>query len=85
MFWIEFAAQSSSEEVFLAIIDLRCFHETFQFLLKFICQKMKGHPSISGKKTIEESLVEASGIWVGEVVQDGLFKQYFVKIFLKLS
>ena len=36
---------------------------------------MVGDPSISGKKTVEESLVEASGIWGGEVFQDGLIKK----------
>jgi hypothetical protein len=35
---------------------------------------MKGDTSISGKRIIEESLVKASGKWVGEVFQDGLRK-----------
>ena len=33
---------------------------------------MRGDTSISGKKIVEESVVESSGIWGGEVLQDGL-------------
>ena len=34
---------------------------------------MKDDPSISGKKTVEESIVESSWMWVDGVFQDGLF------------
>ena len=34
---------------------------------------MKDDPSISGKKTVEESVVESSWMWVDGVFQDGLF------------
>ena len=33
---------------------------------------MKDDPSISGKKTVEESVVESSWMWVVGVFQDGL-------------
>ena len=33
---------------------------------------MKDDPSISGKKTVEESVVESSWMWVDGVFQDGL-------------
>ena len=33
---------------------------------------MKDDPSISGKKTVEESIVESSWMWVDGVFQDGL-------------
>ena len=36
---------------------------------------MKDDPSISGKKTVEESVVESSWIWVDGVFQDGLIKE----------
>ncbi len=35
---------------------------------------MKDDPSISGKKTVEESVVESSWMWVDGVFQDGLLK-----------
>ena len=41
---------------------------------------MEGDTSISGKKIVEESLVKASGIWGGEVVQDGLNIDAFFEI-----
>ena len=33
---------------------------------------MRGNTSISGKKIVEESVVESNRIWVGVVFQDGL-------------
>ncbi len=44
------------------------------FSVGTIYQKIDGDPSISGKKTVEESLMEASGIRGVEVLQDGLFR-----------
>ena len=38
---------------------------------------MKDDPSISGKKTVEESVVESSWMWVDGVFQDGLSKFIF--------
>ncbi len=35
---------------------------------------MKDDPSISGKKTVEESVVESSWMWVDGVFQDGRFR-----------
>ena len=35
---------------------------------------MKDDPSISGKKTVEESVVESSWMWVDGVFQDGLLQ-----------
>ncbi len=35
---------------------------------------MKDDPSISGKKTVEESVVESSWMWVDGVFQDGLMR-----------
>ena len=37
---------------------------------------MKDDPSISGKKTVEESIVESSWMWVDGVFQDGLNNLY---------
>jgi len=34
---------------------------------------MKGNTSVYGKKTVEESVIELTRIWVGGVFQDGLF------------
>ncbi len=36
---------------------------------------MKDDPSISGKKTVEESVVESSWMWVDGVFQDGLIRK----------
>ncbi len=44
---------------------------------------MKDDPSISGKKTVEESVVESSWMWVDGVFQDGLFIVRINKIFLR--
>ncbi len=42
---------------------------------KFICRKMKGNTSISGKKIVEESDIESGGIRVCGVFRDGQFTQ----------
>ena len=43
---------------------------------------MKDDPSISGKKTVEESIVESSWMWVDGVFQDGLDSFFIRKISL---
>ena len=40
---------------------------------------MKDDPSISGKKTVEESVVESSWMWVDGVFQDGLKSHILVQ------
>ena len=46
---------------------------------------MKDDPSISGKKTVEESVVESSWMWVDGVFQDGLDKSELLRKKSRLS
>ena len=64
--------QPRLKQFFLTTIDSNCLHTFLLILTEFICRKMKGDTFFSGKKIVEESVVDSSGVGVGGVFQDGL-------------